>query len=111
MPFNVACGHCLNCEEGRSAFCTEVNPGFVRTHSILSFPAYSRISQAGGAYGYVAMGPYSGGQAEYVRVPFADFNALKLPPGKEHEDDFALLADIFPTVRSPAYISTQAVRR
>ncbi|KAF5345589.1 hypothetical protein D9756_011050 [Leucocoprinus leucothites] len=46
---------------------------------------------------YVAMGPYKGGQAEYVRVPFADFNALKLPPGKEHEADFALLADIFPT--------------
>ncbi|KAF8149246.1 hypothetical protein K438DRAFT_1866648 [Mycena galopus ATCC 62051] len=80
MPFNVACGRCLNCEEGRSAFCTLVNPGF-----------------AGGAYGYVAMGPYPGGQAEYVRVPFADFNALTLPPGKEHEEDFALLADIFPT--------------
>ncbi|KAK0462585.1 GroES-like protein [Desarmillaria tabescens] len=80
MPFNVACGRCLNCEEGRSAFCTHVNPGF-----------------AGGAYGYVAMGPYQGGQAEYVRVPFADFNALKLPPGTEHEGDFALLADIFPT--------------
>jgi len=63
------------------------------------------------------MGPYKGGQAvgslpypdvtykadfsgkEYVRVPFADFNALKLPPGTEHEEDFALLADIFPTVR------------
>lgn len=37
------------------------------------------------------MGPYSGGQAEYVRVPYADFNALKLPPGTEHEEDFALL--------------------
>ncbi|KAF5390118.1 hypothetical protein D9757_003804 [Collybiopsis confluens] len=80
MPFNVACGRCLNCEEGRSAFCTLVNPGF-----------------AGGAYGYVAMGPYPGGQAEYIRVPFADFNALTLPPGTEHEEDFALLADIFPT--------------
>ncbi|KAJ7451987.1 hypothetical protein FB451DRAFT_1186028 [Mycena latifolia] len=80
MPFNVACGRCLNCEEGKSAFCTLVNPGF-----------------AGGAYGYVAMGPYPGGQAEYVRVPFADFNALLLPPGTEHEEDFALLADIFPT--------------
>ncbi|KAJ7776020.1 hypothetical protein DFH07DRAFT_73880 [Mycena maculata] len=80
MPFNVACGRCLNCEEGKSAFCTLVNPGF-----------------AGGAYGYVAMGPYPGGQAEYVRVPFADFNALILPPGTEHEEDFALLADIFPT--------------
>lgn len=57
-----------------------VNPGF-----------------AGGAYGYVAMGPYQGGQAQYLRVPYADFNALKLPKGKEHEADFALLADIFPT--------------
>ncbi|KAF2231842.1 GroES-like protein [Viridothelium virens] len=80
MPFNVADGRCRNCEEGRTAFCTGVNPGF-----------------AGGAYGYVAMGPYKGGQAQYLRVPFADFNALKLPPGTEHEADFALLADIFPT--------------
>ena len=62
------------------AFCLTVNPGF-----------------AGGAYGYVAMGPYRGGQAEYLRVPFADFNCLKLPPGNEHETDFVLLADIFPT--------------
>lgn len=80
MPFNVADGRCRNCEEGKTAFCTGVNPGF-----------------AGGAYGYVAMGPYSGGQAQYIRIPFADFNALKLPPGKEHEADFILLADIFPT--------------
>ena len=43
------------------------------------------------------MGPYTGGQAEYLRVPFADFNCLKLPPGTEHENDFAMLADIFPT--------------
>ena len=60
---------------------TSVNPGF-----------------AGGAYGYVAMGPYQGGQAQFLRVPYADFNALKLPPGKELEADFALLSDIFPTV-------------
>ncbi|KAJ5721230.1 uncharacterized protein N7483_009164 [Penicillium malachiteum] len=80
MPFNVADGRCRNCEEGRTAFCTGVNPGF-----------------AGGAYGYVAMGPYRGGQAQYIRVPYADFNALTLPPGKEHEADFILLADIFPT--------------
>jgi glutathione-independent formaldehyde dehydrogenase len=80
MPFNVACGFCNNCERGYTGFCLTVNPGF-----------------AGGAYGYVAMGPYMGGQAEYLRVPFADFNALKLPPGTEHEADFAMLADIFPT--------------
>lgn len=44
------------------------------------------------------MGPYSGGQAQFIRVPYADFNALKLPPGKEFEKDFILLADIFPCV-------------
>lgn len=80
LPFNVADGRCRNCEEGKTAFCTGVNPGF-----------------AGGAYGYVAMGPYQGGQAQYLRVPYADFNALTLPPGGENEADFALLADIFPT--------------
>ncbi|ELZ34554.1 formaldehyde dehydrogenase [Halogeometricum pallidum JCM 14848] len=80
LPFNVACGFCENCENGKTGFCTNVNPGF-----------------AGGAYGYVAMGPYKGGQAEKLRVPYADFNALKLPEGNEHEDSFALLADIFPT--------------
>ena len=80
MPFNVACGFCRNCQRGFTAFCTTVNPGF-----------------AGGAYGYVSMGPWVGGQAEYLQVPFADFNCLPLPPGDEHEADFALLADIFPT--------------
>ncbi|WP_165984045.1 glutathione-independent formaldehyde dehydrogenase [Streptomyces sp. YIM 98790] len=80
LPFNVACGFCKNCLADRTGFCLTVNEGF-----------------AGGAYGYVSMGPYRGGQAEYLRVPFADFNCLKLPPGEEHEDDFALLADIFPT--------------
>lgn len=43
------------------------------------------------------MGPYQGGQAEFIRIPYADFNCLKLPPGTEHESDFILLADIFPT--------------
>ncbi len=81
MPFNVACGFCKNCQAGFTGFCLTVNPsGF-----------------AGGAYGYVAMGPYPGGQAEYLRVPFADFNCLPLPEGTEHEADYALLADIFPT--------------
>ena len=80
MPFNVACGFCKNCLNGFTGFVTVVNPGF-----------------AGWAYGYVAMGPWMGGQAEYMQVPFADFNCLLLPPGTEHEADFALLADIFPT--------------
>lgn len=80
MPFNVACGFCKNCVAGYTGFCLTVNPGF-----------------AGGAYGYVAMGPYVGGQAEHLRVPFADFNCLKLPPGEQRDSDYVLLADIFPT--------------
>lgn len=80
LPFNVACGFCKNCRAGKSAFCLTVNPG-----------------AAGGAYGYVGMGPYRGGQAEYLRVPFADFNCVPLPPGDDHENDFAMLADIFAT--------------
>ena len=80
MPFNVACGFCKNCQRGFTGFCNTVNPGF-----------------AGGAYGYVAMGPWVGGQAEYLQVPFADFNCLPLPEGTKWESDFALLADIFPT--------------
>jgi threonine dehydrogenase-like Zn-dependent dehydrogenase len=98
MPFNVADGRCRNCEEGKTAFCTGVNPGFAggKTPSSLSNPLPLTFVHAG-AYGYVAMGPYRGGQAQYIRIPYADFNALKLPPGKEHEADFILLADIFPT--------------
>ncbi|MFR9731111.1 glutathione-independent formaldehyde dehydrogenase [Saccharopolyspora sp. MS10] len=80
MPFNVACGFCANCTAGNTAFCLTVNPGF-----------------AGGAYGYVSMGPYPGGQAEYLRVPYADFNCLVLPPDGSKEADYVLLADIFPT--------------
>ncbi|WP_024877693.1 glutathione-independent formaldehyde dehydrogenase [Saccharomonospora piscinae] len=80
LPFNIACGFCRNCLAGKTGFCLTANPGF-----------------AGSAYGYVGMGPYKGGQAEYLRVPFADFNCLQLPQGDEHEDDFAMLADIFPT--------------
>lgn len=82
LPFNVACGFCFNCTRGYTNACLTANP---------------QGTTAG--YGYAGMGPYRGGQAEYLRVPFADFNCLKLP-GREAddlEDDFVLLADIFPT--------------
>lgn len=79
-PFNVACGFCKNCERGFTGFCLTVNPGF-----------------PGAAFGFAGWGPFPGGQSEYLRIPYADFNALKLPQGTEHEDDFVLLADIFPT--------------
>ncbi len=81
LPFNVACGFCKNCERGFTGYCLTVNPG-----------------SAGGAYGYAEMGPYQGGQAEFLRVPFADFNCLRLPPDSvEKENDYAMLSDIWPT--------------
>lgn len=82
LPFNISCGFCFNCSRGFTNACLTANP---------------KGTTAG--YGYAEMGPYKGGQAEYLRVPFADFNCLKLPgtPGDEWEDDFVLLADIFPT--------------
>ncbi len=82
VPFNVACGSCRNCVSGWTSFCLRTNP----TEGV-----------DGAAYGYAQMGPYAGGQAEYLRVPFADFNLLTLPPGSEHERDFTMLSDIFPT--------------
>ena len=62
VPFNIACGRCRNCKEGRTGICLNVNP-----------------SRPGAAYGYVDMGGWVGGQAEYVMVPYADFNLLKFP--------------------------------
>lgn len=82
MPFNISCGSCFNCKRGFTSACLSVNPDL-----------------AGGAYGYVGLGPYRGAQAELLRVPFAEQNCMRLPgiPGDEWEDDFVLLADVFPT--------------
>src|SRR5205809_977652 len=62
VPFNIACGRCRMCKEGNTGVCLNVNPG-----------GY------GSAYGYVDMGGWIGGQAEYVMVPYADWNLLKFP--------------------------------
>jgi glutathione-independent formaldehyde dehydrogenase len=82
VPFNIACGTCRNCVEGWTSFCLRTNP---------------TEGMDGAAYGYANMGPYDGGQAEYLRVPYADFNLLELPEGTEHETDYTMLSDIFPT--------------
>jgi glutathione-independent formaldehyde dehydrogenase len=82
VPFNIGCGTCRNCLHGWTSYCTRTNP---------------TEGMDGAAYGYASMGPYDGGQAEYLRVPFADFNLLELPAGTEHENDFTMLSDIFPT--------------
>ena len=88
LPFNIACGFCFNCVRQHTEACLTMNPE--APHA---------------AYGYAGMGPYQGGQAEFVLVPYADFNCLKLPgkPGDEWEDDFLLLSDVFPT----AYHATE----
>jgi glutathione-independent formaldehyde dehydrogenase len=83
VPFNIACGRCRNCKEGKTGICLNVNP-----------------DRPGAAYGYVDMGGWAGGQAKYVMVPYADFNLLKFPDKGQAMAkirDLTLLSDIFPT--------------
>ena len=83
VPFNIACGRCRMCKEGHTGVCLNVNPG-----------GY------GSAYGYVDMGGWVGGQAEYVMVPYADWNLLKFPDKEQALEkilDLTMLSDIFPT--------------
>ena len=83
VPFNIACGRCRMCGEGKTGVCLNVNP-----------------ARPGAAYGYVDMGGWIGGQAEYVMVPFADFNLLKFPDREQALEkilDLTMLSDIFPT--------------
>lgn len=83
VPFNVACGRCRTCREQQTGVCLNVNPG-----------------RAGGAYGYVDMGGWVGGQADYVLVPYADFNLIKFPDKDQAMSkikDLTMLSDILPT--------------
>ncbi|GAA1633113.1 formaldehyde dehydrogenase, glutathione-independent [Georgenia ruanii] len=83
VPFNIACGRCQNCKEGKTGICLNVNP-----------------DRPGSAYGYVDMGGWVGGQAQYVLVPYADWNLLKFPDKDQAMEkimDLTMLSDIFPT--------------
>jgi glutathione-independent formaldehyde dehydrogenase len=83
VPFNIACGRCRMCKAGNTGVCLNVNP-----------------ARPGAAYGYVDMGGWVGGQAEYVMVPYADFNLLKFPDKDQAMakiKDLTMLSDIFPT--------------
>src|ERR1700710_2941703 len=83
VPFNIACGRCRNCREGKTGICLTVNP-----------------ARPGAAYGYVDMGGWVGGQAEYVMVPYADFNLIKFPDKEQALSkirDLTMLTDILPT--------------
>src|SRR5919201_606034 len=89
VPFNIACGRCRNCKEGHTGVCLNTNP-----------------SRPGSAYGYVDMGGWVGGQAEYVMVPYADWNLLKFPDKDQAMEkilDLTMLSDIFPTGFHGAY--------
>ena len=82
VPFNIACGRCRNCKEGKTGICLHVNP-----------------ARPGAAFGYVDMGGWVGGQAEYVMAPYADFNLLWLPDkarAMAKIKDLTLLSDIIP---------------
>src|SRR6266513_1041315 len=83
VPFNIACGRCRNCKEGKTGICLNVNP-----------------ARPGAAYGYVDMGGWVGGQADYVMVPYADLNLLKFPDKDQDMEkikDLTMLSDIYPT--------------
>jgi glutathione-independent formaldehyde dehydrogenase len=83
VPFNVACGRCRTCRAGDTNVCMTVNPGL-----------------PGGAYGYVDMGGWIGGQARYVMTPYADFNLLKFTDRDQALSrirDLTMLTDILPT--------------
>jgi glutathione-independent formaldehyde dehydrogenase len=89
VPFNIACGRCRNCKEGKTGICLNVNP-----------------DRPGSAYGYVDMGGWVGGQAEYVLVPYADWNLLVFPDREQALEkilDLTMLSDIFPTGFHGAY--------
>ncbi|MBX9744847.1 MAG: alcohol dehydrogenase catalytic domain-containing protein, partial [Chlamydiales bacterium] len=83
VPFNVACGRCRTCKASNTDVCLTVND-----------------KNPGGAYGYVDLGGWVGGQSEYVMVPYADFNLLKFPDkaqALEKIRDLTMLTDILPT--------------
>ncbi|KUG07646.1 zinc-dependent alcohol dehydrogenase [Solirubrum puertoriconensis] len=82
VPFNISCGRCHFCQQGLYGNCHESNP---------------MATAVGGIYGYShTAGGYHGGQAEYVRVPYANLNPTVIPPGMDL-DDAVLLTDVVPT--------------
>ena len=82
VPFNVACGRCHFCKQGLFGNCHESNP---------------EATAVGGFFGYSHVGGgYDGGQAEYVRVPYANVSPTKVPEGMDL-DDAVLLTDVVPT--------------
>ena len=90
VPFAIACGRCFFCQRELWSLCDNSNPNASTLEKLYG-------STGAGLFGYSHLyGGYAGGQAEYVRVPFADVGALKLPEGLDDEQAL-FLSDIFPT--------------
>ncbi len=90
VPFTIACGQCLSCQQEFFSLCDNSNP-----NAWIPEKAYGDTTA--GLFGFSHMlGGYAGGQAEYVRVPFADVGPLKVPTGIPDEK-LLFLSDIFPT--------------
>ncbi|PYI57812.1 MAG: glutathione-dependent formaldehyde dehydrogenase, partial [Verrucomicrobia bacterium] len=81
IPFPIACGHCFFCQDGLPGHCENSNPEKYG-------PEGSLLDQKGGGlFGYTDLyGGYSGGQAEYVRVPYANFGPRKVPQNFSDEE-------------------------
>jgi threonine dehydrogenase-like Zn-dependent dehydrogenase len=90
VPFTISCGHCLSCQAQQWSLCDNSNP-----NAWIPEKAYGQSAAALFGYSHM-MGGYAGGQAEFVRVPFADIGPLKVPTGIPDEK-LLFLSDIFPT--------------
>lgn len=90
IPFDIGCGSCHFCKEEEYAACDNSNP-----NALLGEKLYGSMGAA--AFGFSHMyGGYAGGQAEFIRVPYADTNSLVIPKGIDDER-VLFLSDIFPT--------------
>ena len=90
VPFTIACGRCSFCQRGLVSLCDNSNPNAWLAESLYG-------QSAAGLFGYSHIyGGYAGGQAEYARVPFADFGPIKIPDGLTDEQ-VLFLSDVFPT--------------
>jgi threonine dehydrogenase-like Zn-dependent dehydrogenase len=90
VPFTISCGKCFFCQSDQWSLCDNTNPNAWMAEKLFG-------TSPAGLFGYSHMtGGYAGGQAEYLRVPFADVGALKIPDGLSDEQ-VLFLSDIFPT--------------
>ncbi len=90
IPFTISCGECFFCKRGFYSGCERSNPNSKKATEVWG-------NSPAGLFGYShLLGGYSGGQAEYIRVPYADVGPIKVPEGMTDEQAL-FLSDIFPT--------------